>query len=65
MTVSNNPARDQSSAEARQAVGVTLASAFARVVHIDPLRVAEAAASLHRPVHDEDGLADLLHRAGG
>ena len=40
-----------------------MAAAFARVLHTDPAKVAEAAASLHRPVHDEDGLADLLHRA--
>jgi diguanylate cyclase (GGDEF)-like protein/PAS domain S-box-containing protein len=42
---------------------VSLAAAFTRVVLHDPVRVAEAAASLHRPVHDEDGLADLLGRA--
>ena len=33
------------------------------MVHTDPAKVAEAAAALHRPVHVEDGLADLLHLA--
>ncbi|MEO6880097.1 MAG: ANTAR domain-containing protein [Mycobacteriaceae bacterium] len=47
----------------REEQGTTLAAAFARAVAVDPSRVAEAAASLHRPVHDEDGLADLLNRA--
>jgi PAS domain S-box-containing protein len=40
-----------------------LAAAFSRVVDRSPPQVAETIASLHRPVRDENGLADLLHRA--
>jgi PAS domain S-box-containing protein len=40
-----------------------LAAAFAAVVARYPPQVAETIASLHRPVRDEDGLADLLERA--
>jgi GAF domain-containing protein len=47
-------------AHAREA---ELAAAFSRVVDRYPPQVAETIASLHRPVRDEDGLADLLHRA--
>ena len=40
-----------------------LAAAFSRVLDRYPPQVAETIASLHRPVTDEDGLTDLLHRA--
>jgi PAS domain S-box-containing protein len=43
--------------------GAGLAATFSRVLERYPTQVAETIASLHRPVRDEDGLADLLSRA--
>lgn len=40
-----------------------ISAAFARVVQAAPPEVVEAVAALHRAVHDEVGLEDLLHRA--
>lgn len=54
---SHPPASDRSVGEAE------LAAAFSRVLERYPPQVAETIASLHRPVRDEDSLADLLHRA--
>jgi PAS domain S-box-containing protein len=50
-------------AAAGQQAAAQLAAAFAGVVSRYPPQVAETIASLHRPVRDEDGLADLLERA--
>jgi PAS domain S-box-containing protein len=48
---------------ARSRGDAVLAAAFARVLERYPSQVAETITSLHRPVRDQDGLADLLHRA--
>jgi len=54
------PPSPSSSAGEREA---DLAATFSRVLDRYPPQIAETIASLHRPVRDEDGLADLLDRA--